>query len=288
MNSGNNAKASDTASSKGIKSTADDIQQFVQVALPALVELVRKGTRFTPESIEHLRDSFKEVLNSTRETWKNMCEPEGFADFVRGSHEDVFTPKGWTPDSASQCCLLCLDKFTYSNRRHHCRTCGTLCCDVCSMKRLNLKASSGSSGAHSPPPSSGSNKKEGARVCDSCFNRYNFLCIQYHQNLARMKKEMLKREREQEEANKSKLTGGKESSVGRNGTGNAAAATAQTSDTMNDTMKALQERGQRLENTAERSEQLKEVSRFILSIFRVACLLLLSFFPSRRPPISAR
>lgn len=265
MNVTGNLKNTDTSSPKGMKQTVEDVQQFVQLLLPALVELVRKGTRFTPESIEHLRDSFKEVLNSTRETWKAMGEPEGFADFVRGSHEEVFTPKNWTPDSASQCCLLCLDKFTYSNRRHHCRTCGVLCCDLCSQKRLHIK----SSGGHSPPPSSGSNKaKEGSRVCDSCFNRYNFLCIQYHQNLARMKKEMLKREKEQEEANKLKLTGsgGKESPALK-GTRGATAATAQTSNTMNETMKALEERGQRLENTAEKSEQLKEVTLIALKLF---------------------
>lgn len=248
------------ASPKGKQ--AEDIQQFVQVALPALVELVRKGTRFTPESIEHLRDSFKEVLNSTRETWKGLGQPEGFGDFVGGSHEDIFTPKVWTPDSSSQSCQLCLDKFTYSNRRHHCRTCGALCCDACSMKRLHIKGAGG--GGSTPPPSSGSNKKEGSRVCDSCFNRYNFLCTQYHQNLARMKKEMLKREKEQEEANKAKLTGGKDSPVGKNGTRGAASATAQTSNTMNETMRALEERGQRLENTAERSEQLKEVDISLL------------------------
>jgi hypothetical protein len=76
-----------------VVSSPDDVQRFVQMVLPALVELIRKGARFNPESIDHLRDSFKDVLLSTRDIWKNLSEPDGFADFVRGCHEDVFKPK---------------------------------------------------------------------------------------------------------------------------------------------------------------------------------------------------
>jgi hypothetical protein len=157
--------------------------------------------------------------------------------------------------------LLCLDKFTFSsNRRHHCRTCGILCCDACSSKRLTIKGASPSS-----PVPPGSNKKEKekekewSRICDGCFNRYNFLCTQYYQNLARMRKEKQKRDKELEESNKLILTGEKDSPALKNAK-NASASTAQTASAMNDTMKALEERGQRLENAAERSEQMREVN----------------------------
>lgn len=54
-------KASEPASprSKSMKETLDDVQEFVQVSLPVLMELVRKGGRYTPESIVSLRPSFQ-------------------------------------------------------------------------------------------------------------------------------------------------------------------------------------------------------------------------------------
>lgn len=73
---------------------------------------------------------------------------------------------------------MCLDKFTYSSRRHHCRNCGILCCAVCSTKRLCLKTdghrSSSSKGIGNPPPPSPVPTTSGERVCDGCFNKLSF------------------------------------------------------------------------------------------------------------------
>ncbi|MDP2439852.1 MAG: FYVE zinc finger domain-containing protein, partial [archaeon] len=44
----------------------------------------------------------------------------------------VTAPPIWVPDSFSPVCLVCLTKFTFSRRRHHCRRCGTLICRACS------------------------------------------------------------------------------------------------------------------------------------------------------------
>ena len=43
----------------------------------------------------------------------------------------------WTPDKSSNVCLSCSSKFTTTNRRHHCRTCGELVCGSCSSKQLS-------------------------------------------------------------------------------------------------------------------------------------------------------
>ena len=44
---------------KTMEETLDEVQEFIQVCLPVLMELVRKGGRYTPESILSLRPSFQ-------------------------------------------------------------------------------------------------------------------------------------------------------------------------------------------------------------------------------------
>lgn len=57
----------------------------------------------------------------------------------------------WESDGSGKQCPFCGIKFTLTNRRHHCRFCGKLCCNACSKNRVPF-----SDGAR-------------ARACDLCF-----------------------------------------------------------------------------------------------------------------------
>ena len=60
----------------------------------------------------------------------------------------------WTPDHARSTCFKCECEFGLLNRRHHCRSCGALCCAPCSSKRSVLR--------HVDP-------SREVRVCDVCW-----------------------------------------------------------------------------------------------------------------------
>ncbi|KAI8771881.1 FYVE, RhoGEF and PH domain-containing protein 4 [Biomphalaria glabrata] len=58
----------------------------------------------------------------------------------------------WVPDYVATTCMICRNKFTFVNRRHHCRSCGKLICKWCCKKApIEYKQS----------------KKR--LVCDGCF-----------------------------------------------------------------------------------------------------------------------
>ena len=69
----------------------------------------------------------------------------------------------WIQDTEVDICMDCHDqKFSITNRRHHCRCCGRVICSNCSKNRIPI-----TSGYSSP--------KDPVRVCDSCYQR---LCVE--------------------------------------------------------------------------------------------------------------
>jgi hypothetical protein len=259
---------------------------WVQQALPVLLEIVRKGGRYTESSVANLRPSFQEAIDSARMYWHTFQLPPNFDDFVLAKQEQ-FEKVDWVGDNKSDHCMLCVDKFSYSNRRHHCRACGILCCAPCSSKRMVLKPRKVNASPNKPPP-------PGDRVCDGCCNRLVHQTIQRNAAIAKAKKDLaIQEKKEQEELerkgdsshNKSKLFGafGSSSNIGSekdefvlvNSSSSGSLDTsgsegvsksssgsnlAGLQNTMGDIGANLEERGEKLSTLAQKSEALDNVS----------------------------
>ena len=73
----------------------------------------------------------------------------------KNSHSDDTMNIEWVSDKSSKACVLCEKSFhALKRRRHHCRQCGRVVCNACSLKRLILQSE------HFQGPQ---------RVCDGCF-----------------------------------------------------------------------------------------------------------------------
>ena len=148
--------------------------------LPVLLEIAKKGGRFELGQLECLRRSFKEAVMEARDVWVQKKEPSNFVDFVLAREqagEELRTNKtNWTKDAKSPNCRLCAEAFGLQNRRHHCRACGSLVCEYCSSKRLQLSVIRDDK-MQSSRDSMGESDKRGDRVCDGCFVRLTFEVI---------------------------------------------------------------------------------------------------------------
>ncbi|XP_067681511.1 uncharacterized protein [Haliotis asinina] len=70
--------------------------------------------------------------------------------FVMPAHPPA--KEDWVPDSAASNCMVCNERFSMFNRRHHCRRCGRVVCATCSSKRTIIDG-------------------ESSRTCDDCYKQ---------------------------------------------------------------------------------------------------------------------
>eukprot|EP01035_Chromulina_nebulosa_P017308 gene17308-22849_t len=276
-----------TSNSQGLKSTLDEVSSFVQDALPVLMELVKKGGKYTEESLATLRPSFREAIDSARLHWINQTQPAYFLEFAIAKGEEFLSSSDWISDSSSKFCLLCLEKFNYSSRRHHCRCCGTLCCDSCSSKRLiirptkipNYSPKKSINVSTNSDVSTPKNDKYEERVCDGCFNKLIYESWIRQQDVMKAKKDLdkqealdkLKYENEiiNNNTNESSNHAAKallmadanissSSTTPTNSNRKNTITFPQTLTATGEAMDALQERGVKLQNTVEKAEELKD------------------------------
>jgi hypothetical protein len=179
------------------------------------------------------------------------------------------------------CCLLCGDAFNALTKRpQHCRLCGHQVCAACSGKKLPLGSAAG-----------GGTNGEAARVCDGCFNwGSNQIAAALAASAARdqskeggfLGPEAVARARQrreearaqQEAAEQKELLGGAASLGGRAmswlmGEGGdeesrvrrqRQAAAARVTGQMEEVRVGLQQRGERIENLADRTNELVDSS----------------------------
>lgn len=97
---------------------------------------------------------FTKDLNEKLEWLRDLknCIQRPHDTLTKNAYSSSMVAFKWQPDTQSESCNGCNERFTVLNRRHHCRNCGKLICVDCSLTRLLLP--------HSQV------KKE--RVCDQC------------------------------------------------------------------------------------------------------------------------
>lgn len=93
---------------------------------------------------------------------------------ARAASGDFIVPR-WVPDEEVNHCYLCNSEFDWVNRKHHCRSCGNVCCEACTIHRSLLPHEYG--------------YRDPCRVCDKCykelepFQRYLSNNIANHQRV---------------------------------------------------------------------------------------------------------
>ena len=188
----------DIAPSNNRQQSVEEVGNWVVQVLPSILELVKNGARYDENLLNDqvngwMRSSFRTAIHDAKLIWINRSEPQNFIQFVLSKEKfgiKLFKNQNeWLKDNSSSSCQFCNDKFSMKLRRHHCRSCGLLCCTDCSSKRLCL---SSKPNPHEKDDLMNSNSRNSIlsfrsstifasdqlnnpnsskdRVCDSCFN----------------------------------------------------------------------------------------------------------------------
>jgi ankyrin repeat protein len=227
----------------------DVYADFAMNVLPVLMEIAKKGGKYSPEKVTTLRKSLIEAIESAQQHWADLKEPSDLLNYVDLDIVDSNSSQ-WSNDNSSATCLMCTEStFSIMIRRHHCRLCGILCCHNCSIKRCTGKDG------------------ETLRCCDSCFNRILHDYASRQTEIARSEKHRRKTlealETAQQKALNNKKKGFFEGLFGSNEPNSAVKATASSNnikDTTSEIMNNLQERGEKLEQLNEKSEAMENAA----------------------------
>ncbi|XP_023253047.1 LOW QUALITY PROTEIN: pleckstrin homology domain-containing family F member 2-like [Seriola lalandi dorsalis] len=106
----------------------EDLEDDVRVRNQWLIHTPHKSFHVAAASYEE------------KQAWIEHIEECQSKLLQNGGHRSKSTfPITWIPSQASAVCRRCSDKFTMTQRRHHCRKCGFVVCSVCSKKRAMIR-----------------------------------------------------------------------------------------------------------------------------------------------------
>ncbi|XP_053361993.1 FYVE, RhoGEF and PH domain-containing protein 6-like isoform X2 [Clarias gariepinus] len=106
--------------------------EWLEAISNAIEDYTKKMTTFQPSS--------KGPEEGDRDNWDSAAQ--------LGTKAPI-----WIPDLRATMCMICTCEFTLTWRRHHCRACGRVVCQACSVNKHPLEYL----------------KNRPARVCDQCF-----------------------------------------------------------------------------------------------------------------------
>ena len=152
------AEAIDRAEAEAVEALAGDaVKSAIQAAVTSLEEDAKDANDIRGMQPVGSTLSFTASEASTTPRTRlsvNLSEFKSYEEYQAAKYGLTF----WQKDSDATECSHCSRAFTMLRRRHHCRGCGGLTCDACSLSRRRILV------AGSPPT------KRLERVCDSCVS----------------------------------------------------------------------------------------------------------------------
>jgi hypothetical protein len=115
-------------------------------------------SKITTDSLDNIDSISRRGSSAERKSGDFTSILMSLADGNRRSSQP---PAPWVPDANAKNCFCCGDVFSFGNRKHHCRACGSVVCGTCS-KNSEVVPSMG----YSSP----------VRMCDSCYTSLRILC----------------------------------------------------------------------------------------------------------------
>lgn len=114
------------------------LEEVVQYDLPDGVGMANQWQLCTPRKSFYMAAESPEEKHAWMEHIED-CKEQTISRLGPMSEKTENFAASWIPDSASAICMRCSERFSVTQRRHHCRRCGYVVCNDCSKERALLE-----------------------------------------------------------------------------------------------------------------------------------------------------